>query len=238
MGKLLSVKSTNNIFSKKANALPLLKNSLSVNNINESKDNININNNIENNLNTEKIHQISEKSKKYEFIYTDENNVNYIKILHNFFISSRCKTFIKNKFCFDFNFYHMKIINKILRIQGLDYFFKKLIWIDRDNSCLKFKYDELSTLSNRNYKVLEKHDPNEKGSKLCLRLKERDKDIINLCISFPTLETIKYNNKNYENCFESDYEFVIFDGIPLDILDEICRNNFNEWANILMRKKS
>lgn len=245
MGKLISVKSMNDIFSKKANSLPLLKNSLSTNNIkesNNSKDSndANINNKIEieNILNTENIHQISERSKKYEFIYTDENNINYIKILHNFFISARCKTLFQNKFCFDFNFFHMKIINKILRIQGLDYFFKKLIWLDRENSCLKFKYNELSTLANGNYKVLEKHDPNKNGSQSCLRLKERDKDVINVCISFPTLETIKYNNKNYENCFESDYDFVIFDGIPLNTLDEICRNNFNEWANILIKKKS
>ena len=249
MGKLISVKSMNDIFSKKTNVLPLLKSSLSTNNIKESTDvkddkNTNINNNIdnncniENNLNMEKIHQISERSKKYEFIYTDENNVNYIKIFHSFFISARCKTFVQNKFCFDFNFFHMRILNKILRIQGLNYFFKKLICLDRQNSCLRFKYDELSTLANGNYRVLEKHDPNTKGSQSCLRLKERDKDVINICISFPTLETIKYNNTNYDNCFESDYDIVIFDGTPLDILDEICRNNFNEWPNILMRKKS
>ena len=263
MGKLISVKSMNNIFSKKTNSLlPLLKNSLSSINIKESKDikeeklnisnnnidskdekdeNVNINfndHNIDNNLNTEKIHQISERSKKYEFLYTDENNANYIKIFHSFFISARWKTFVNNKYGFDFNFFHMKIINKILRIQGLNYFFKKLISVDRENSCLKFKYDELSTLANGNYNVLEKHDPNKDASQSCLRLKDRDRDIINICINFPTLETIKYNNMNYENCFESDYELVIFDGIPLDTLDDICKNNFNEWPNILMKKKS
>ena len=40
-------------------------------------------------------------------------------------------------------------------------------------------------------------------------MKEINKYIINFTISFPTLETIKYNNQNYENCFESNYDEVI-----------------------------
>ena len=66
-------------------------------------------------------------------------------------------------------------------------------------------------------------------------MKERNKDIINFTISFPVLETVKYNNQNYEDCFESDYSDVIFDGLPLDTLDELCKNDFNEWPNILLK---
>ena len=210
------------------NSLPILHNSFSSDNMKEKKIS---------NLNTEKIFQISDKSKKYEFIYTDESNINYIKIFHSFFISARCKTFINNKFIFDFNFSHMRLLNKILRIQGLTFFLKKLIWVDRQNLSLKFRYDELSSLSNDQYKLLEKHDPNLTASQECIRVKERDKDIINICISFPSLETIKYNNKNYENCFESDYEDIILAGVPLDILNKICKNDFSEWPTILMESK-
>ena len=228
IGNLISVKSMENLFSNKNKILPILENSLN------SKDLIN--KKIDN-LNTEKICQISEKSKKYEFIYTDENNINYIKIFHNFLITARCKTFIKNKFCFDFNFSHMRILNKILRIQGLNFFLKKLIWVERETLSIYFKYDALSALANGEYKLLEKHDPNLVGAELCLRMKERDKDIINISISFPSLETVKYNNLNYENCFESDYDNVILTGIPLDTLDELCKKDFIEWPEILMKNK-
>ena len=228
MGKIISVKRMEQLFLNKNNSLPILHNSFSSDNIKEKKLS---------NLNTEKIYQISDKSKKYEFIYTDESNINYIKIFHSFFISARCKTFINNKFIFDFNFSHMRILNKILRIQRLTFFLKKLIWVDRQNLSLKFRYDELSSLSNDQYKVLEKHDPNLTTAQECIRMKERDRDVINICISFPSLETIKYNNKNYENCFESDYDDIILAGVPLDILDEICKNDFNEWPSILMENK-
>ena len=186
-----------------------------------------------NNINSEKIKQISDKCKKFEFIYTDENNNNYIKILHNFFILARCKSFINNKFCFDFNFFHMKILNKILRIQGLEYFFKKLIYIDRQTSSLQFRYDELTELANEQYKILEIQGPNKSGSQFCIRMKERNSEIINFTTSFPTLETIKYNNKNYDNCFESDYDNAIFNGISLNILNDLCIKNFEEWPEIL-----
>ena len=228
IGKLLSIKSMGELFPKNLDVLPLLNKSESVKDIKESTKNKKIKN-----LNSEKIQHISEKSKKYEFLYTDENNINYIKIFHNFFITSRCNS-LKNKFCFDFNFYHMRILNKILRIQGLNHFFKKLICIDRQTLSLKFRYDELSLLVNEEY-ILENHEPNKSCEQICLRMKERNKDIINFTISFPTLETIKYNNQNYENCFESDYDNVIFDGIPLNILDELCKKDFNEWSNVLLK---
>ena len=69
-------------------------------------------------------------------------------------------------------------------------------------------------------------------------MKEKNKDIINITLNFPVLETIKYNNKNYDNCFESDYDEVIFEGLPLNILDELCRTDFNEWPNILLKNIS
>ena len=132
----------------------------------------------------------------------------------------------------------MKILARISRIQGLNFFLKKLITIDQQTLNLKFGYDELCTLANDQYKVLEKHDPNKNGSTNCIRMKERGKDVINFSINFPCLETVKYYNLNYDNCFESDYDDVIFDGIPLNILDELCANDFNEWPNILMKINS
>ena len=230
MGKLISVKSSAELFPKGLDSFPSLKYTLSTKDMKEvfKKNKISY-------LNEEKIHQISEKSKKYEFIFTDKNNFNYIKVFHNFLIIAKCNSFIKNKFYFDFNFFHMKILNNILKIQGLNYFFKKLIYFDKETLSLKFRYNELSSLNNDEYKLLENIEPNINAEKENLRMKEREK-IINFTIIFPTLETILYNNKDYNDCFESDYNNVIYSGISLNILDELCKNNYNEWSNILLKK--
>ena len=228
--ELISVKNSADLFPKELDPFPSLKCSLSTKDMKElyTKKKINY-------LKSERIHQVSDKSKKYEFIYTDESNNNYIKIFHSFFISARCKTFINNKFIFDFNFSHMKILNRILRIQGLNYFFKKLIYIDKETLSLKFKYDELSSLDRGNYKLLESFEPNINGEKSYLRMNERD-NIINFTIIFPSLETIKYNNKVFEDCFESDYSNAVCSGISLDLLNKLCKNNYSEWSNLLIKK--
>ena len=110
----------------------------------------------------EKSHKVSDKSKIYVFFYTDANNSNYIKILHNFSVSSRYKLLkAKNKFIFDFNFFQMKILNNILKIQGLNYFIQKLIYLDKLSANLRFGYEELNSMANGDYKLLENQNPNK-----------------------------------------------------------------------------
>ena len=122
MGELTSVRSMINLHPKDFGTLPMINNSSNRKALNgKSKKK-----NPVNNLNIEKIQQISDKSQTYEYIYTDEKNNNYVKILHNFVVTSRSKSLnLKKKFIFNFNFYHMRILNKILRIQGLNFFLKK-----------------------------------------------------------------------------------------------------------------
>ena len=232
MGKILSVKSMGELLPKELDSVPLLKNSLSTK---DMKEIYSIKNKI-NFLTNEKVHQVSNISKDFEFIYTDENNNNYIKKFHNFLVIANCKSFKNKKYYFYFNFSHMRILNKILRMQGLRYFIKKLIYIDRPNLSLKFRYDKLFSLGKEYNKILEYYEPNEDPETICLKIKENNKDIINICIYFPTLETIKYNNLNNENCFESDFENVTLKGIPLDMLDKLCKSHFNEWPTILLNK--
>ena len=233
LNDFVSFKYLNKNSLKKSSSQPLLNN-VDINNINmvNNKTNRNIF------LNMEKALKISEKSKIYEFFYTDKDNSNYIKILHNFSVSSRCKSFkIKSKFLFDFNFAQMKILNNIRRIQGLNHFIKKLIYIDKISSNLRFGYDELNSMANGDYKLLENQNPNKDAYQTCLRMKEIYQDIINITITFPFVETIRYDNQNYQNCFESDYNTVIFNGFSLDILDKLCHSNFNEWPKILINIK-
>ena len=190
-------------------------------------------------LNKEKAHKVSEKSKIYVFFYTDAKNSNYIKILHNFSIISRYKVLKpKTKFIFDFNFFQMKILNNILKIQGLNYFIQKLIYLDKLSANLRFGYEELNSMANGDYKLLENQNPNKDSSQTSLKMKEINEDIINVTITFPCVETIRYDNQNYDNCFETDYNNVIFNGFPLDILDKICHANYSEWPKILINMKT
>ena len=219
---------------KKSSSQPLLN---TIKNQEINLGNNKINRNIF--LNMEKIRKISERSKIYEFFYTDNNNSNYIKILHNFSLSTRYKLLkSKNKFLFDFNFFQMKIFNNILKIQGLNYFIQKLIYIDKLTSNIKFGYAELNSMANGDYKILENHNPNKDASQTFLKMIDINEDIINITVTFPFVETIRYDNQNYENCFESDYNNVIFNGLSLDILDKLCHTNYNEWPKILINMKT
>ena len=92
-------------------------------------------------------------------------------------------------------------------------------------------------MANGDYKLLENQNPNKDAYQTCLRMKEIYQDIINITITFPFVETIRYDNQNYQNCFESDYNTVIFNGFSLDILDKLCHSNFNEWPKILINIK-
>ena len=132
----------------------------------------------------------------------------------------------------------MKILNQVLKIQGLNHFIKKLIYIDKFTSNLRFGYDELNTMATGDYKYLAKFNPNKDASQTCLRMKEFSLDIINITITFPFLETIRYDNQNYEDCFISDYNNVVFAGIPLEVLDKLCQKNFQEWSKILIDMQS
>ena len=234
LNEIISLKNTNKFTLKRSSSQPLLK---SLNTREIKQGNNKANRNIF--LNMEKIQKISEKSKIYEFFYTDKNNSNYIKIFHNFSVSARCKSSkTQNKFAFDFNFFQMKILNQILKIQGLNHFIKKLIYIDKFTSNLRFGYDELNTMATGDYKYLANFNPNKDASQTCLRMKEFSLDIINITITFPFLETIRYDNQNYEDCFISDYNNVVFAGIPLEVLDKLCQKNFQEWSKLLIDMQS
>jgi len=229
---LISIKCTSNLFPREIKLLPEInsnrKNFL-------LKEEININK-----IKSGNTYKLSEKSKKYEFIYTDKDNRNYLKIFHNFYMITYCKSINPNKkFIFDFNFLQMKTLNKILRIQGLNYFLSKLVYIDREDLSIKFRYDELSSFSNEKYSILEKQNPNLNSNQISLKINERNKDIINIIINFPIIETIKYLNLNdnlySDNCFESNYNDSSNKGISLKLLNELCHKNIKEWPDLLLK---
>ena len=229
---IISIKSTNNLLSKEIKLLPEInsnrKNFL-------LKEEININKKKSGNT-----YRLTDQSKKYEFIYTDNDNKNHLKILHNFYMITYCKSINPNKkFIFDFNFLQMRKLNKILRIQGLDYFLSKLIYIDREDLSIKFKYDELSSFSNEKYSILENQNPNLTSNQISLKIYERNEDIINIVINFPILETVQYknlnDNLNSDNCFESNYADSLNKGISLKLLDELCHKNIKDWPDLLLK---
>ena len=229
---LISIKSTSNLLSNQIKILPEI-NSNRKNYL--LKEEININK-----IKSGNIYNLTDKCKKFEFIYTDNDNRNYLKILHNFYMTAHCKSINPNKkFIFEFNFLQMRKLNKILRIQGLNYFLNKLVYIDREDLSIKFRYDELSSFSNEKYSILEKQNPNLNSNQISLKINERNKDIINIIINFPILETIKYQNLNdnlySDNCFESNYDDSSNKGISLNLLNELCHKNINKWPDLLLK---
>ena len=112
-----------------------------------------------------------------------------------------------------------------------------MIYIDKLTSNIKFGYAELNSMANGDYKILENHNPNKDASQTFLKMIDINEDIINITVTFPFVETIRYDNQNYENCFESDYNNVIFNGLSLDILDKLCHTNYNEWPKLLINIK-
>ena len=190
------------------------------------------------NLTQPKIFEFSDKNTKFEFLYTNENNDNAIKTFHNFSTRVTCKKINPiYDFCFNFRFYQMRILNNILKIQNLTCFLRKLLYFDKINKKIIFKYEDLNSFSKGQYKNLETCEPNKTTTQICFFGKENTNEDLNIKINFPTLETIHYfknSDTSEENCYISDYASVKNEGILLSVLDELCKAKFEKWPIILL----
>jgi hypothetical protein len=147
-------------------------------------------------LTKEKKLHYSKKNSKLEYIFTDNNLNNFIKILHNY------KLFVFNKkvnpfyqFCFHLNFNQMKSLYLASKKQGIKYLFEKMIIFDKENMKIKLKYDYLDNFS--------KKDLNS-GNK-----SKRHKKKINLDSSLLLLKKIskKHHLKSTNDIFYNNNSF-------------------------------
>ena len=199
-------------------------------------------NNHNNNLNNiiyltkEKKVKYSKKNSKLEFIFTDNNLNNNIKILHNY------KLFVFNKkinpyyqFCFHLNFIQMKSLYLASKKQGIKYLLQKIIIIDKDNMKIKLNYEYLDNFCKTDLNNLEPLLPNTiqiKANKYKFNIND-----IKFCLFYPIIETIKFNRdfQSKNNCFESNLEEELKDDINMNILDSLFKiNDLYKWPNIIV----
>ena len=187
------------------------------------------------NLTQEKKLKYSKKNFKLEFIFTDNSLNNYIKILHNY------KLFVYNKkinpfyqFCFHLNFIQMKSFYLASQKQNIKYLLEKMIIIDKENMKIKLNYEYLDNFCENDFNNLEPLFPNTiqiKANKYNFNINDSK-----FCLFYPILETIKFNanaEKN-NNCFESNLEEELKDGMNMNILESLFKNNdIYKWPSIL-----
>lgn len=178
----------------------------------------------------------SKKNSKLEFLFTDNNLNNYIKILHNY------KIFVFNKkinpyyqFCFHLNFIQMKSLYLASKKQGIKYLLEKIIIIDKDNMKIKLNYEYLDNFCKNDLNNLEPLLPSTipiKGKKYKFNLNDTK-----FCLFYPIIETIEFNSdaQRRNNCFISNLEQELKDDINMNILDSLFKiNDLYKWPSIIV----
>ena len=195
------------------------------------KNNVNIIN-----LTPEKKFKFSKKNTKLEYIFTNKSFENHIKILHNYKLHVYNKKINPiYKFCFHLNFIQMKSLYLASKKQGIKYLLEKIIILDKENMKIKLRYEYLDNFCKNNLNNLELFLPNsisKKGNTYNFTNNEN-----NYTLLYPILETIKFNNNNFiihNNCFESNLESEIKNGMNINILDSLLNSNdIYNWPSIL-----
>ena len=160
---------------------------------------------------------------------------NSIKILHNY------KLFVFNKklnpyyqFCFHLNFTQMKSLYSASKKQNIKHILEKIIIIDKENMKMKLNYEYLDNFNKNDLNNLEPLLYSTipiKGNKYNFNINETK-----FCLFYPILETIKFNNnvKMNQNCFESNLEEELKDGMNMHIFDFLFKNQDTyKWPSII-----
>ncbi len=131
----------------------------------------------------------------------------------------------------------MKSLYLASKKQGINYLLQKLLIFDKDNMKIKLNYEYLNNFCKDDLNILEPLIPSTipiKGNKFNFNINDTK-----FCLFYPILETIRYNlevqrnHKNY-NCFESNFEEEIKDGMNMNILESLFKNDdaYN-WPSII-----
>ena len=186
-------------------------------------------------LTKEKKYKYSIKLSKLEYIFTNENLNNFIKILHNY------KLFVFNKkinpyyqFCFHLNFIQMKALYLASKKQGIKYILEKIIIMDKDNMKIKLNYEYLNNFCKNDLNNLDPLLPSTisiKANKYNFNINDSK-----FCLFYPIIETIQIKINNHKNkfCFESNLEEELKNGMNMNILDSLFKNSdVYKWPSII-----
>ena len=192
------------------------------------------------NLSEEKKVKYSMKNSRLIYIFTDKNNINYIKILHNYKILVYNKKINKNsQFCFHTNYIQMKSLHYSIQKQGVKHLLEKILTLDKDSMKIRLNYDYLDNFCKTDYynleNLIQKNNAHTENTENKYTFNINDTRV---CLYYPNLESIKFKgnippNKN-ENCFESNGEIEIKDCLDFKILEKILKTrDIFKWPNII-----
>ena len=194
------------------------------------------------NLSEEKKAKYSNKNSKFEYIFTDQNKNNYIKILHNYKLLAYNKRINKNyQFCFHTNCMQAKSLHYSIKKQGIKHLIKKILIFEKDSVKIKLNYNYLDNFCKADLynleNLLQKNNGNnqeeEQENKFDFNIGDTK-----LSLYYPSLESIKFKENippnRKENCFESNAVNEIRDRLDKKILEKILKtNDLFKWPNII-----
>ena len=199
------------------------------------------NNNIIN-LSEEKKLKYSRKNYNFEYIFTDENLNNYIKLLHSYKILIFNKNINKeHQFCFHMNLIQMKSLYFSIKKQGAQHLIKKIFSLDNETMKIKINYDYLDNFGQSDFNNLE-NILHKNGHDEFLETKENKYNFnINenkICLVYPNLESIKFINNispnKKEDCFESNSIGEVKERLNFSILEKILKTkDLFLWPNVI-----
>ena len=194
------------------------------------------------NLSEEKKFKYSKKNNKFEYIFTDKNKINYIKVFHYYKLLVFNKRINKNyQFCFHMNSIQMNSFYFSAKKQGIKNLVEKLILLDKGNSKIKLNYDYLDNFGKDDFNNLE--DLIQTNSNNSKETEKENKYNFNLndsklCLFYPYIESIKFKNNLITNrqgeCFESNSIPEVKERLEIKILEKILKtDNLFQWPNII-----
>ena len=215
-------------------------------------------------LSKDKLWKINENSHHYMFIYTNEQNMNYLKILHSFSVNISNDLINKKKeFFFIFNFFQMIILNKISKRQKLTDFINKLVYAENSNILLHFDFfenfnkmcyiDKDNNLNDIKENINENKNYSEERRKSSVRFSLSPESIIKkinlfdeknkfkIEVNYPHIETVEYMNDKNKDYISDELNCIISNDIPyqtkdLDInsIDKLCKFKMEKWPKLII----
>ena len=196
------------------------------------------------NLSEEKKLKYSRKNYNLEYIFTDENLNNYIKVFRSYKILIYNKKLNQNyQFCFHINLTQMKSLYYSIKKQGVKYLIEKIFTIDKDTMKIKLNYDYLDNFCKSDLNNLENLISKNNKEDINIDIQDNKYSFyINenkICLYYPNLESLKFiknlSKIQKDNCFELITGNESTDNkIDINILEKIMKtNDLYIWPNII-----
>ena len=204
-------------------------------------------------LSRTKSKEMSMKLNYYEFLFTEENCVNYVNTLHSYSVNVYNESLRKNvEYVFDINLEQMKKMNHIAKTEKLTHFINKILITNLTTKTIELNYSvfehikitpqkvsrptlsiKIPTCSSQSDLAVSSTAPNVNHAK---------KEFI-ITIENPYLESLQYLSKKEGklnlrgNCLLSDTNDCAHRFIKSEVIDKLTEKPLVEWGRILYESK-